>query len=284
MRVGSGDHTYEVVEDWLKLPDDWSLGWIGSIVTDRSGRVYCFNRGKHPLTVFDREGNVVDHWGDDLLCYAHGVFMDHSERLWLTDQHAHVVWVCNTVGELQWRLGYPHVTSVDGGLFNQPTNAHVSPDGSIYVSDGYGDTKCHRFAADGTLQVSWGEPGDGPGQFARPHAIWALSDDRVLVADRENNRVEIFDPDGEYITEWPDIPLPTDFYVDEDAGVIYLTELHRGIMLLDLDGKLITRWGEHGQGPGQYWGPHGIWVDDHGAIYMAEVVRDSHLHKFVPVR
>ena len=86
MRVGEGSHTYERVESWAKIPEQWTLGWVGSVATDRQGRVYCFCRGTHPLVVFDRDGKVVGHWGDDLLNHAHGVFMDAEQRLWLTDR------------------------------------------------------------------------------------------------------------------------------------------------------------------------------------------------------
>ncbi len=283
MRVGEGSHTYERVEAWAKIPEQWTLGWIGSVATDHNGRVYCFCRGTHPLVVFDRDGEVVGHWGDDLLNHAHGVFMDADEQLWLTDRYAQTVWVFDTDGRLRRRLGYPNVTSGAGGRFNHPTNTHIADDGSIFVSDGYGDARCHHFAPDGRLLASWGSPGDAPGQFNLPHGIWALNDDRILVADRENHRIQIFDPEGTFIEQWTDFRQPTDFFVDEDAGVIYLTELGGRITLLDFTGDLITRWGEQGDGPGEFVAPHGIWVDDEGAIYMGEVQRDDGLHKFVPV-
>ena len=110
-----------------------------------------------------------------------------------------------------------------------------------------------------------------------------LPDNRVLVADRENDRIQVFDPDGVYITEWGDIPLPSDFYVDEDRGAIFVSELNRGITILDFDGKVITRWAED-RAPDRIGGPHGIWVDDQGAVYVAEVGGDSYLHKYVPAR
>ena len=92
------------------------------------------------------------------LNHAPGVFLDRNERLWLTDRYAHVVWVCDTEGRVVRRLGYPNVTSADGGFFNHPTNTHIAADRSIYVSDGYGDARCHHFAPDGRLMHSWGEP------------------------------------------------------------------------------------------------------------------------------
>ncbi len=284
MRVGSGSHTYEVVENWAKLPPDISLGWIGGVATDSAGRVFCFCRGTHPMIVFDREGNIIDHWGDDLINHPHGVFLQGEDTLWLTDRFAQVVWVYNTEGELQRKLGYPYIAGEYGCHFNHPTNTYVTPDGTIFVSNGYRAPHFHRFSAAGVHQGTWGEPGDGPGQFNLPHGIWVLPDDRVLVADRENNRVQVFTRDGDFLEVWDGFRRPTDFHVDDSEGVIFMSELDRGITLLDYEGAVITSWGEKGEGPGQYLASHGICVDDQGAIYMGEVGRDDAIHKFIPVR
>ena len=187
------------------------------------------------------------------------------------------------MGRVVRRIGYPNFTSADGGHFNHPTNTHLGADGSIYVSDGYGDTRCHRFAPSGQLLNSWGEPGTGPGQFDLPHGIWALSDDRILVADRENHRIQIFDPEGVYMDQWTGFRQPSDFYVDEDAGVIYLAEVGGRVSLLDLTGQTLTSWEDPGDGGPTFSAPHGIWVDPDGAIYMGEVQRDDALYKFQPI-
>ncbi|MBM4437057.1 MAG: hypothetical protein FJ029_07465 [Actinobacteria bacterium] len=283
MRFGSGAHTYELVQGWHKLPPQWTLGWIGSIGTDSQDRVYCFNRGTHPMVVFDRDGHVVDRWGDAWVNHAHGVFVDQREHLWLTDRFAQVVWVATTGGVVLRKLGFPNVTSDQRGLFNHPTNTYVAADGTIFVSDGYGAARCHRFAPSGRLELTWGSPGDGPGQFKLPHGIWALPDGRVLVADRENNRIQVFTRDGVWLATWPDFLQPSDFYVDSPACAIYVAELGGRVTILDFDGKIVARWGERGPGPGQFKCPHGIWVDRHGAIYIGEVQRDDALFKFVPV-
>ena len=300
MRVGAGAHTYDLVEGWVKLPDNWTLGWIGSIATDSQGRVFSFNRGTHPMTVFDREGSVLGHWGDDILSIGHGVFMDKHEQLWLTDTYAQVVWVYNTEGELQRRIGRPNRTrkwlpsyaveaEIGGGLFTDPTNAWVTDDGTIFVADGYGDTVCHRLSPDGQVEKTWGsaEPGTGPGEFVLPHGICVLPDDRVLVADRENARIQVFDRDGVYQEEWTDgLVLPADFYVDTDAGAIYVADCGGAVVVLDFDGAVITSWGQahrEQRGLGIFSvSPHGIWKDDEGALYVGEVGGNDLLHKFVP--
>src|SRR5439155_15039166 len=100
-----------------------------------------------------------------------------------------------------------------GPPFNRPTNLAVAPSGDVYVSDGYGNCRVHRYAADGKLIGSWGEPGSGPGQFILPHSVWVAADGRVLVADRENDRIQVFSPSGEYLTEWGAL-RPTDVCTD----------------------------------------------------------------------
>lgn len=119
--------------------------------------------------------------------------------------------------------------------------------------------------------------GSGPGEFALPHGIYVLPDDRVLVADRENARIQVLDREGVYQDEWTDgMVLPADFYVDTDASAIYAADCGGAVTVLDFDGTIITIWGEAHC-------PHGIWEDDQGALYVCEVGANDLLHKFVPV-
>ena len=299
VRTGSGRFTFDLVPGWAKIPPNIATGWIGGVVTDRRGRVYCFGRGTHPMLVFDREGSLVDHWGDSFVSHAHGAFIDDDEQLWLTDRFAQVVWVCDTAGQVLRKIGLLHIRSTDDDYhmrgdpppgepprfdgFNHPTNTHLAADGTLFVADGYRAAKCHRFSAAGVIETSWGSPGAEPGQFDLPHGIWVTRDDRVLVADRENSRVQVFNRDGEFQEEWTDLHRPTDLFVDENANAVYISELSGRVSVLDLEGTLITRLGEAGTGPGQFAAPHDVWLDDQGALYVCEVQRSNRLHKFVPV-
>ena len=156
--------------------------------------------------------------------------------------------------------------------------------GSLYVSDGYGNSRIHKYTADGRYLSSWGEPGIDPGQFIRPHNIAVDDQDRVYVADRECHRVQVFDADGKFLTMWNNIHRPDGMTIGPD-GNVYIGELngipgvddapglgHR-ISILDRNGKLLARFGEpvEGEGPGQFIAPHGIAVDTHGDIYVGEV-------------
>src|SRR5438132_5442007 len=160
--------------------------------------------------------------------------------------------------------------------------------GDLFASDGYGNARVHHFTPMGELRTSWGEPGDKHGAFNIPHSVLVLADDRVLVCDRENNRIQIFDLDGHYLEEWTDLARPDDVCVD-DAGTVYVAELGERaalfqfmsppwgqdrparISVLDLGGKVLTRWGEDPHGEVQFVAPHGIAVDARGNVYVGEV-------------
>ena len=170
----------------------------------------------------------------------------------------------------------------------------MSPNtGAIYVSDGYGNSRIHKYTPDGRLLHSWGEPGIDAGQFIRPHNLAIDSNDRVYVADRECHRVQIFDADGKFITMWNNIHRPDGMTLGPD-GNIYIGELngmdgvddapglgHR-VSILNLQGELLARIGDpqEGEDAGKFVAPHGIAVDSHGDIYVGEVsytIRGRHM-------
>jgi len=196
-------------------------------------------------------------------------------------------------------LNTPSDTGYDGkdsinipraaGPFNRPTNLAIGRNGDLYVSDGYGNCRVHQFSPTGALKRSWGVVGKGPGQFHLPHGIAVAADGRVFVCDRENDRIQIFSPDGEYLAEWTDTQRPTHLVFDAE-GRAYVSELwwHRGqtsqrhgpiqdarpgrVSVFDRDGKLLTRWGgPEATAPGSFAAPHGIAVDSRGDVYVAEV-------------
>jgi peptidylglycine monooxygenase len=148
--------------------------------------------------------------------------------------------------------------------FNHPADVAVSPAGEIYVADGYGNSSVHRFSADGRHLSSWGTPGAGRAQFTTPHGIWVDPQNRVLVADRENNRVQLFSPEGDYYGEWRDLYHPMDIYVDA-LGTVYVTDQIPRISMYSPDGHLLAR------GRPVNVGAHGVWGDSHGNLYLAEV-------------
>src|SRR5947209_5389993 len=197
------DYHYKALENWERLPDGWSFGEVAGVATNSRGHVYVFNRGEHPLMVFDREGLFLTSWGEGLVVRAHGITIGPDDAVYLTDDVDHTVRKFTPEGRLLQTLGTSGRASDTGivGLdyrtiqrcgepFNRPTNLALAADGSMYVTDGYGNARVHKFAPDGHLLFSWGEPGTGPGQFNLPHGIALDRFGRVYVADRENSRIQ----------------------------------------------------------------------------------------------
>ena len=203
MAIGPHRLEYEVLEGWEQLPEGWSFVEVAGVAVDSRDRVYVFNRGAHPMIVFDKEGRFLDAWGEGIFSSAHGIFIDQHDHVYCADNFDHTVRKFTTDGELLMTLGDPKRPADTGfkigespvrraaGPFNMVTNVAVTGSGEMYISDGYGNARVHRFSPTGELLASWGEPGTGPGQFNLPHGIAVDRGGRVFVADRENSR----DPD-----------------------------------------------------------------------------------------
>ena len=309
IRVGVGDYQYEVAEDWGQWPVD---GTASDVATDSQGRVYVAVRTPNSedqktgaMIVFDREGNHIDSWGEDIFDGCHGLWISPKDEVYHTDAGNNTITKFTTDGKLLMTIGNKGEWGEHGMPFRSPTRAVESSGGDIYVSDGYGQNRCHKFTAAGELILSWGEgdnvywqqevdkkmtgvAGKGPGQFNLPHDIAVDRNDLSYVADRENLRYQVFDPEGKYITEWNNIKWPNDAVIDDD-DVMYIAEGGvvegaDGILMMKLNGEVIGRWGERGDRPGQWRGaPHGIWVDCFGDLYVAEVGATQALHKFIRV-
>src|SRR5918912_268546 len=249
--VGSGKFTYRVREDWQQ-PPEWLEIKACAVSVDSQDRVYCFNRNDaHPVVIFDRDGKFLSSWGEGLFKFPHAVRIvqeNGEDRVWLCDEH------------------YKQVTH-GGGPFNLPTDIAFAPDGSMFMTDGYGNARVHKFSPDAKYQFSWGEPGTAPGQFNLPHGVWIDSRGRVLVADRENDRVQVFDQNGKLLQVWPvELIGPAFFYVDKN-DIVYIPEHNGGMVsILTLDGERLARWGD---GP-VHRSCHGIWADSHRDLYVVQ--------------
>ncbi len=284
MAIRARTYTYKVVEGWGLGPGSPALGLISAVGVDSRDQVYLFNRLPQAVVlVFDREGQFLRSWGEGLFTTPHGLWITPDDRVFLADCGDHTVRICTTDGQVLQTLGTAGQPGPSGIPFNQPTWAKQSPSGETYVSDGYGQYRVHRFASDGTLLKSWGEQGDGPGQFALPHSVVVDRRGRVLVADRENHRVQIFDGDGEFLDQWTDLLQPMDLFIDAD-DTVYVAEAQQRISAYSLDGEPLSRWGEKGPAPGQFSdSPHGLCVDSHGDLYVCEVIRQGRMQKFARV-
>lgn len=292
MRYGSGKYTYELVEGWAKLPEGTSFLDVCGICVDAQDRVYVLNRSaEHPIAVFDREGNFLTSWGQGLFKRAHGSGVGPDGAIYCTDDRNHTVRKFTPEGKLLMTLGnedqpsdngYVHdgfdffwsLTTIDKGSspFNRPTGVAIAKSGNIYVADGYGNARVHKFTADGKLLLSWGEPGYAPGHFRLPHSIYVDKQERVWIPDRENSRVQIFDNNGKFLDQWENVFRPTDVYID-DEGVVFVSELCLRLSVFSPDGKLLARWGtqEKQKETALFVAPHAIALDSRGDIYVGEV-------------
>jgi DNA-binding beta-propeller fold protein YncE len=176
---------------------------------------------------------------------------------------------------------------MSGRPFHRCTHTALSPQGDLYVSDGYGNARVHKYAANGTLLRSWGEPGTDPGQFNIPHNICCDADGWVYVADRENHRVQVFDGNGKYETQWNNMHRPSGLHLERGGqGRFYVGEIGGGlgvnfdmpnigprVSIYSAKGELLARLGHRPAGlePGQFVSPHGLAVDSRGDIYVGEV-------------
>jgi DNA-binding beta-propeller fold protein YncE len=266
--------------------------------------------------VFSREGKLLDAWGEAIFEDAHGICITPDDTLYFVDRNPQVVVKFDKEGRHRLSLGKRYQKSdtgytqdvrepagpfaSGGGMpvlngvhhagppFHHPTDVSVAASGEIYVSDGYRNSRVHKYAADGTLLKSWGEPGnardlkntkDQPGFFHTVHSVWEHAG-KVYVADRENYRIQIFTPDGEYLDTWTGFERPTKLYVGPD-NLMYVAELEDRVSIVDLEGNVVGRFGsERSHDPGKFWGPHGIWTDSSGDLYVAEVLEGRRLQKF----
>ncbi|GAA5196138.1 peptidyl-alpha-hydroxyglycine alpha-amidating lyase family protein [Rugosimonospora acidiphila] len=289
--LGQGSHTYRVEEGWGTLPEGWDLGDVAGTAVDAQDRVYVFNRGEHPMIVFDRDGNFLNSWGEGFFPHAHGVFIAPDQTLYCTDDGRHTMTRHDLDGTLLMSIGVPGEAAGyhSGEPFNRCTHTALSPEGDIYVSDGYGNARVHKFSPDGRLLLSWGANGMASGEFNLPHNIVCDADGWVYVADRENHRIQIFDGNGRFEACWRDVVhRPCALYLTPGPDPVFLVgelgpsmNFNRGapnlgprLSVLSTTGSLISRLEvtpAMGLGPGQFISPHGIATDSRGDIYVAEV-------------
>ena len=292
--VGDGKFIYEVAEGWGELPDSYEWGQIGAVSVDSQDMVHMFTRTIHPVMTFDRDGKFLSTWGEDVFGDAHGMYIDSDDNLFAVDRAGNKAMKFTKDRKMVFELGNNGQASDTGytvdhkevlraaGPFNSPTDVAVSENGDFYISDGYGNCRVHKYSANGELLFSWGEPGTGPGQFNLVHSVWEVGG-KVYVADRQNNRIQIFTPEGKYIDEWGGFLQPCDLYVDSD-NIMYVAELQARVTIIDLNGNVQARLGDpevRKSEPGKFIGPHGVWVDRHGDLYVSEVLMGQRIQKFI---
>ena len=229
MIVGSGKYTYRVVTGWGRGAEGREPGGIvTAVATDSLDRVYVFVRKPAAMLVYDRDGRFLSAWGENVFDTPHGLWISDQDILFCADSGDHTIRQFTPDGVLLKTFGTPGQPGAPTRPFNMPTKAVLSSNGEMYVSDGYGQFRVHRFATDGTAVCSWGEKGAGPGQFALPHSIAVHRAGQAFVVDRENNRIQIFDAAGTFLAEWLELLLPMDVFMGRDDA-IFVAEAHQRV-------------------------------------------------------
>ena len=287
--IGSGDYRYRVDTEWGTLPPGWSYTDVAAVAVDSKDNVYVLNRGEHPMIVFDRAGNFLRSWGEDIFTKAHGLHIGPNETLYCTDDGDHTMRACTLDGKVLMTIGISGRPAqyMSGEPFHRCTHTALSPDGDLYVSDGYGNARIHKYSPDGKLLFSWGESGVEPGQFNLPHNILCDADGWVYVADRENHRIQVFDGNGKFETQWHNMHRPSGLCMETCANPLcYVGEIGPGmavninapnlgprVTVMTNQGDVLARVGDirAGRGPHQFISPHGLAVDSHGDLYVGEV-------------
>ena len=304
-QLGSGEYTYEVSgENWGELPDGWIYQEATAVAVDGSDNVYVFNRGGHPVIVFDSDGKFLSSWGEDIFTTPHGITIGPDDSVYCVDTGDSTIRKLTTDGKLIFTLGDPGnpAPPMSGKPFNRPTHVGVDPrNGILYVADGYSNAHVHTYDPDGNYLGTWGESGTDVGQLNIVHNIDVDSDGYVYIGDRENHRVQIFDENGKYETQWVNMSRAAAVYIDKrgESDVVYVGEYFAGIAsnvigtdlgprvsIYQTDGTLLARVGResYGDEPGRFYSPHGIAVDSRGDIYVAEVSYSDYGSKMEPPR
>lgn len=274
--VAFGNQIYKVVKPFASWPREVKAESFSKCAVDSKGNLYICQRADPPIIVFDPNGKFVRTIGDGRDADSHGIRITPDDRVLLVDRDAHQLLCYAPDGKVLFTLGESNRPRFQAP-FNHPTDVAVGQQGDIYVADGYGNTMVHRFSADGKLKKSWGGSGTGPGQFTTPHGINVLPDGRLLVGDRENDRIQVFDPEGTYLTEWHGFYHPMDIHVD-GRGLIYVTDQRPRVTAVNDRGEIV------GACKPNIDMPHGITGDKSGNLYIVGTRKLTWITKLAPVQ
>jgi DNA-binding beta-propeller fold protein YncE len=299
-RLGSGEYLYDELSDWAKLPEGWALKEVADVAVDAQDRVYVFNRGEHPMVILEPDGTFVGSWGEGLFTRPHGLTVGPDGALYCADDGGHCIYKCSLDGQVWMTIGTPGEPAprLSGRPFNQPTKVAFDPKtGDLYISDGYGNARVHKYSAEGEHLFSWGDFGTDPGQFNLVHSIATDAEGRVYVADRESHRVQIFDDGGGYLGQWNNLHRPCGLHIQGDLAYIGQLPTHLAVnatypnlgacvTIHNLSGQRLARLGDvrPGEEPGQFTAPHGLAIDSRGDIYVGEVSWSAYGSRLDPPR
>ena len=268
VKVSPVDLGYKAVPNRLKMPEGWALGQVAGVEADSTNRLYVFHRGDEApsLLCFDPQGHYLFSWEHISFGRPHMVLCDVEDHVWLIDDGAHIIYKLSAQGDILFTLGTKDVPGKDKTHFNQPTDLAFGPRGEIYVSDGYGNKRIAKFDAAGHFITAWGSEGTEPGQFALPHAIGTDKAGIVYCADRENWRVQVFDPDGTFLQQWTHIGRPSDLkYVPGEDAFYVCDEPNHRVTRVATSGEILGFFAVPGAGI------HAVTVAPNSDLYVGLV-------------
>lgn len=303
--VGTGDHRYRWVHDWIRLPAEVSLGGThGCIMVDRQDRVYVNTEGAYAVLVFAPDGTLVDKWGQDYRGQAHGMFMsrepDGAEHLWLAQFGRHEVVRFSLGGVVEMTLPFPQSCPAYGSPDEyKPTSVTVAPNGDVYTADGYGKGWVHQYHAEGTWVRSWDGSAGASGKFDTPHGIGIdtrTDPPQVIVCDRGNHRLQRFTLDGTWLGTVDGFRHPCKVIFRDGAAVV--PDLDGRVTILDRDWHVLAQLGDnpdvsqranYGLAPatwrdGIFTAPHGAAWDSHGNLYVQDWNQTGRITKLERLR
>ena len=261
----------EHIANWPDLPEGWNFGQISGVDVDSKNRVYIFHRGPHPIMCFEADGSYVRSWGDGIISTSHGLAIDAEDNVWVTDMGAHVVIKFSPKGRVLMVLGQKDTPGETEVQFDRPTHLAFGPAGEVYVADGYGNSRIVKFSKDGRYLGAWGTKGKDPGQFDTPHTVLLDDRDRVIVGDRENYRIQIFDGNGTFLEQWSNVGSPWGLALSRD-GYFYMSDGHNErLSKLDGKGQVVATYGRFGRAPGKFRYAHHVALGTGRELYVSEI-------------
>ncbi len=283
--TNSAPNPYRTISGWFKLPEGREFGSTGGVA---------------PVFEFDETGKLLHNFGGGLMVMPHGISVDADGNVWVTDNQGkdgrgHQVFKFSPEGKILMTLGTAGVAGSGPNTLNQPNAVAFAPNGDIFISEGHGGEGGNaivKFTKDGKYIKEWGKKGIAPGEFDLPHCLAFDSKGRLLVGDRNNNRIQVFDQDGNFIEQFTQFSRPSGIAVDKN-DVIYVADSEsesvsrnhfgwkRGIRVGSFkDGKITAFIPDPAEGAATTSSAEGIAIDSKGVIYGAEVVPND-LKKYV---
>ena len=274
--------SFHVVPNFLRLPSNITMAEVVGVAVSSSGQIVVLHRGKQPILEFNPDGTFMRSIGEGLPFEGpHSVRFDRDNNLWYIDAGTNLIFKFDAQRRVQMVLGrrpepWTWATHVieraipAPSNFYQPTDVTWGPDGSIYVSDGYGNSRIAKFNKDGVLVKHWGERGTGPGEFNTPHSIVIDPQNNLIVADRQNGRIQVFDTDGKFKEQWRPGGNPWSLCLTSGPNpVLYVGSVGR-VLKMSLDGKVLGAMGKFGRVPGMFDWVHAVACPDEGTVYAAQ--------------